>query len=201
MKQDDIDIEQGLRDAIAASEKAAFEQSINSKLYDYAVDPDSPLAVNYKIAKPIMEKVSDNVFIDSKDSPQYKYEVLDSGQRDKFNTGAQRDTQTDKPRFDLIPSVSLRRLANLYSAGAKKYGEHNFEKGIPYSRVYASLFRHLIQWAEGEQTEDHLASVMWNAAALIYYDEMIKQGRLPKELNDMSWSQPTCIDANYDIKS
>lgn len=103
----------------------------------------------------------------------------DSGKRQSFSTGMVRDVQDGKPRFDLIPTEGLRRLADLYARGAEKYGDDNWKKGQPYSRAYASLFRHLIQWREGDRTEDHIAAVVFNAFALIYYEE-----NLP-EMNDL----------------
>lgn len=109
----------------------------------------------------------------------------DSGQREDFETGARRDVQAGKPRFDLIPVGPLTRLAELYARGAEKYGDHNWQKGMPYRRVYASLFRHLMQWATGDRSEDHLAAVVFNAFALMFYEGEVKAGRLPKELEDM----------------
>lgn len=108
-----------------------------------------------------------------------KFKTKDSGKREEFNTGSVRDTQEGKPRFDLIPTEGLRRLADLYARGAEKYDDNNWQKGQPYSRVYASLFRHLIQWREGERTEDHIAAVAWNAFALMFYEEN------KPELNDL----------------
>lgn len=90
-----------------------------------------------------------------------------------------RDVQDGKPRFDLIPTEGLRRLADLYARGAEKYGDDNWKKCQPLSRAYASLFRHMIQWREGDRTEDHMAAVVFNAFALIYYEE-----NLP-EMNDL----------------
>lgn len=110
---------------------------------------------------------------------QKKFITKDSGQRQTFPTGMVRDVQTGKPRFDLIPIEGLRRLADLYARGAEKYGEGNWQKGQPYSRAYASLFRHLIDWREGDRSEDHIAAVAWNAFTIMYYEE-----RLP-ELNDL----------------
>lgn len=104
----------------------------------------------------------------------------DSGQRQEFPSGMVRDTQDGKPRFDLIPVESLHRLADLYARGAEKYGDNNWVKGQPFSRAYASLFRHLIQWREGDKSEDHIAAVAWNAFALMYYEE-----KMP-ELNDLN---------------
>lgn len=103
----------------------------------------------------------------------------DSGKRQNFASGMVRDTQEGKPRYDLIPTEGLRRLADLYARGAEKYDDDNWKKGQPFSRAYASLFRHMIQWREGDRSEDHLAAVAWNAMALMYYEEV------KPELNDL----------------
>jgi hypothetical protein len=99
------------------------------------------------------------------------YQTKDSGNRQEFTTGMVRDTQDGKPRYDLIPVTSLKRLADLYARGAIKYDDNNWQKGQPYSRAYASLFRHMIAWREGDRTEDHLAGVAWNAFTLMWYED------------------------------
>ena len=38
---------------------------------------------------------------------------------------------------------------------------------------------------QGKRDEDHLAAIMFNAMALIHYEEMIERGILPAELSDM----------------
>lgn len=98
------------------------------------------------------------------------YITKDSGAREDFASGARRDTQSGKPRYDLIPPGPLKRLAELYERGAVKYGDSNWEKGMPCSRIIASLMRHVEQFREGDRTEDHLAAVAWNAFALIYFE-------------------------------
>lgn len=95
----------------------------------------------------------------------------DSGKRQEFDSGMVRDTQEGKPRFDLIPTQPLRRLADLYARGAIKYAEDNWQKGQPFSRAYASLFRHMIAWREGDVSEDHLAAVAWNAFTIMWYED------------------------------
>lgn len=95
----------------------------------------------------------------------------DSGERQEFETGMVRDTQTGKPRYDLIPSLALRRVADLYARGAEKYGDNNWHKGQPFSRTLASLERHLHQFKDGETDEDHLAAVVWNTLAIMHYQE------------------------------
>lgn len=117
--------------------------------------------------------------LNSKDDT--RFHTADSGEREEFPTGSVRDTQAGKPRYDLIPTTSLKRLAGLYQRGAEKYGEFNWQKGQPFSRLYASAFRHLIQWADGERDEDHAAAVAWNMFAIMDFEE---SGR--KELDDLN---------------
>jgi len=122
----------------------------------------------------------------------------DSGQRQNFTSGAVRDTQTGKGRYDLLSPLTIKRLAQLYERGAIKYEPRNWEKGIPISRYVDSGIRHFFNYLEGERTEDHPAAVMWNAGGIIHTEEMIKRGLLPKELNDM----PNYIrDVNSELKS
>lgn len=95
--------------------------------------------------------------------------VKDSGARQRFDTGAQRDTQEDKPRYDLIPSKALERLAYVYARGAAKYDENNWMKGINFQRTLSSACRHLEQFKQGDKDEDHLAQATWNLFALMHY--------------------------------
>src|SRR5579872_3220803 len=107
----------------------------------------------------------------------------DSGKRDQFETGAQRDTQEGKGRYDLVPSRALRRIAQLYERGAKKYDENNWRKGMPFRRVIDSMIRHAEQYKDGKvlapDVEDHLAAVAWNAITLMEYEEAVRCGQLP----------------------
>jgi hypothetical protein len=74
--------------------------------------------------------------------------------------------------------------------GAAKYAERNWERGMPFSRCVASLKRHLMKYQQGKRDEDHLAAIMFNAMALIHYEEMIERGLLPADLNDMPDYRP-----------
>lgn len=112
------------------------------------------------------------------------YTTKDSGKRQEFHTGARRDVQEDKPRYDLISPIALKRFAELMGRGAAKYGDRNWERGIPLSRFYASMFRHMMQWAEGDTTEDHLAAVLFNAAGIMHTEQMVLDGKLPDSLAD-----------------
>jgi len=111
--------------------------------------------------------------------------LKDSGKRQEFTTGAVRDLGEGKGRYDLISPLALKRLALVHEKGAIKYGDHNWEKGIPIKRCLESGIRHAYQYLEGLRDEDHLAQAMWNFAAAIHIEEMIKRGRLPGELDDL----------------
>jgi dATP/dGTP diphosphohydrolase, N-terminal len=108
--------------------------------------------------------------------------VKDSGTRQSFDTGAVRDIQQGKGRFDLISPIFLRRLARHYENGARKYGDRNWERGIPVTRYLDSAMRHINEYREGLRDEDHLTAAAWNIACAIHTEEMVERGLLPKEL-------------------
>ena len=109
----------------------------------------------------------------------------DSGKKQKFSTGAHRDTQEGKGRYDLIPPSALKRVAGVYERGSEKYGARNWEKGMPIGRYLDSALRHIYQYIEGRRDEDHLAQAMWNVAGAIHTETMIKRGILSEDLDDM----------------
>ncbi len=84
----------------------------------------------------------------------------------------------------LIPGLAINRLQALFERGAHKYGEDNWQKGIPLQRMYESMMRHLIQAWAGDTAEDHLAAVMWNTAAVMDIEARIVHGDLPEWLGD-----------------
>lgn len=111
--------------------------------------------------------------------------VKDSGDRREFASGSVRDVRAGKGRYDLLSTVGLRRLARHYENGAIKYGDRNWEKGQPVSSYIDSMIRHGIDYLAGDRSEDHLAAVAWNAFSAMHTEEMLRQGKLPKEFDDM----------------
>ena len=115
----------------------------------------------------------------------------DSGQREDFDTGARRDVRMGKGRYDLLPVAAIRRLAELMERGAVKYGERNFEKGMPFSRYLDSAARHLFQALDGQTDEDHLAAVLFNIASVMHHQDKIEKKQLPADLDDVFHTKPT----------
>lgn len=103
---------------------------------------------------------------------EHTYIVKDSGNRQQFDTGAVRDTSDNKPRPDLISPFFLDRLGQHMRKGAEKYTEWNWAKGIPNSRCYESALHHLMQFAQGDVQEDHLAAAAFNIMAMIHNQEV-----------------------------
>ena len=97
-----------------------------------------------------------------------------------------------KPRFDLLPTDAIKAVvavltygAHLMARGAKKYGERNWEKGMPWNEVVASHDRHWAAFLMGEDIDQesgqsHLAHVATNALFMLtYYLRSIGADNLP----------------------
>lgn len=61
----------------------------------------------------------------------------------------------------LLPKM-LAELAVHFQKGAEKYGVHNCEKGIPLWSFRDSGLRHLCQWFDGKNDENHFIAAIWN---------------------------------------
>jgi len=92
-----------------------------------------------------------------------------------FSTGAVRGTDAENVRFDLITPIGLRRLAETCAEGAKKYGDHNWQKGIPASVMLNHAIRHVYCWLEGDRSEDHLAHAAWNILGVCHFEERLPE--------------------------
>ena len=75
----------------------------------------------------------------------------------RFATGAVRGTDADGERWDLITPIGLRRLAETGAERTRKYGEHNWTRGIPASVMLNHAIRHIYLYLAGDAREHHLA--------------------------------------------
>jgi hypothetical protein len=77
-----------------------------------------------------------------------------------------------KLRYDLIPVYPMERVAEVYTYGAAKYGERNWEAGMDYHRLYGAAQRHLKDFWNREDIDSeskchHLSSVVFCCLALM----------------------------------
>lgn len=119
---------------------------------------------------------------ESRDLDKTPRRIKDSGSRQEFNTGAVRDIQQGKGRYDLIPWEVITLLARHFEEGARKYGERNWERGIPLCRYFDSAIRHLVQYKLEMDDEPHLVASIWNLICLLQTELWIQRGILPEEL-------------------
>lgn len=62
----------------------------------------------------------------------------------------------------------LLELAVHFEEGCKKYGERNWEKGIPVERYIDSAIRHYLKYLRGDTDERHDRALVWNICCLIW---------------------------------
>lgn len=99
----------------------------------------------------------------------------------RFNDG--------KLRYDLMHPVATEGLVKVLTKGAQKYAPRNWEKGMKWSTVLASLKRHLAAIEKGEDVDPetgelHIDHLQCNAHFLSAYYTIYPQGddrQLPYE--------------------
>ena len=115
-----------------------------------------------------------------------------------------------KPRFDLIDPIAMRGLATALTFGSAKYGDHNWRAGMPWSKVVASLQRHLNAFASGEKFDpesglSHLWHLQANCMFLANYEHTKPEmndlyptvGFVPCEIFCPQWTRVFATDRHY----
>lgn len=79
-----------------------------------------------------------------------------------------------KLRYDLVPAYAFSQVVRVYTVGAVKYADRNWEKGMSWGRIFAAMMRHSWSFWMGEthDKEDgihHMAHAAWCALALVEF--------------------------------
>lgn len=95
--------------------------------------------------------------------------------------GAGKRYNEGKTRHDLVPTFAQEQYAKVLTMGAEKYGDHNWQKGMAWTKVLASMIRHLEAIKRGEDIDPesglyHSAHIMCNAAFFTEYYKIYPQG-------------------------
>jgi len=80
-----------------------------------------------------------------------------------------------KTRISLLSSDAILEIAKVATMGASKYDDHNWRKGMKWSRLMDAAERHLLSYNKGDRIDkesklSHLAHVAWNIMALLEYE-------------------------------
>lgn len=141
------------------SDESLFTESnvmapVRSVLDDYAVRYDGP--------NPTLEA---DPYAEERAAQQDRPTAM------RFNEG--------KARWDLLPPDALAGIVDIYTMGAKKYADRNWEKGLSLTQCFASMMRHAWKWMDGEDLDQesglhHMDHAAWNAIAISAF---FKRGR------------------------
>lgn len=66
-----------------------------------------------------------------------------------------------------LPTMLL-EVAKHFEEGAKKYGENNWQKGLPVESYINSGVRHYLKWLRGDDDEPHDRAFCWNIICCIW---------------------------------
>lgn len=88
-----------------------------------------------------------------------------------FETGSQRDDDTNKPLVNHLDAYVRLRFGYLLRMGANKYEKNNWQKGQPTEVALESLHRHLAKYEMGDRSEDHLACIIFGIQLIMKNEE------------------------------
>lgn len=65
-------------------------------------------------------------------------------------------------------ATAMLEVSKHYEDGCQKYGERNWEKGIPLHCYIDSGVRHYIKWKRGDTDEPHDRAFLWNMLGAVW---------------------------------
>lgn len=89
-----------------------------------------------------------------------------------------------KLRYDLVPVEAHEALAEVFTYGATKYDDNNWQS-VETERYIAAMFRHINAWRKGESFDfesglHHLKHALTNVAIILWQEE----SKLAKEMEE-----------------
>lgn len=84
-------------------------------------------------------------------APSSYLSTPDSVRVDPYSGAVKADAT--KNRLELLPMRPLEDIGIALTFGATKYSDHNWLKGMPWSRIWGALLRHLFAWWRGEDKD------------------------------------------------
>ena len=88
-------------------------------------------------------------------------------------------------RYCLVGGGTSQNIADMvldvskhFEEGAKKYGEYNWQKGIPIHCYVDSAVRHFLKWCRGDKDEPHDRAFVWNILCLLRTQKHIENAEM-----------------------
>lgn len=70
--------------------------------------------------------------------------------------------------YDGSCETMLLEVSKHFEEGAAKYGDNNWQKGIPVNCYLDSAVRHYLKWRRGDDDEPHARAFIWNLMCCIW---------------------------------
>lgn len=70
--------------------------------------------------------------------------------------------------YDNSPETMLLEVSKHFEEGAIKYGENNWQKGLPVNCYIDSATRHYLKYRRGDKDENHSSAFVWNLLCCIW---------------------------------
>ena len=85
------------------------------------------------------------------------------------------DKSDNKIPLELLPIRALEEVAKTLAYGSEKYEEHNWRKGLGWSRCMGSCLRHIFLWMKGQDIdqESGLHHIAHAACNLLFIMEWV----------------------------
>lgn len=78
---------------------------------------------------------------------------------------------TDHTRCIMYRMKDILEVSKHFEQGAEKYGEDNWQKGIPTKSYIDSAVRHYLKYRTGWEDEPHYRAFIWNLLCCIWTDQ------------------------------
>ena len=145
---------------LVTNKEVCFLFLCEKKIYNYIYIPDDKGELTFK-------EVKADFF-----EPFHFFDTKIIEKEPATSESIKNDFADKKPRWDLLPIDELGGVVDVYTAGAKKYGENRWQtlpNGV--NRYLGAFFSHLTAYKRGEQfdPEDgclHLDKCIWNMIAV-----------------------------------
>lgn len=86
----------------------------------------------------------------------------------QFITDVEYDVSKFNDNADAAMANMMLETAVHFEEGAEKYGENNWQKGIPVERYFDSALRHYYKYLRGDTDERHDRAFVWNILCLMW---------------------------------